>query len=124
MKVIVATIFTLITALGAADVSAQEASPAPGHEESAPKGFSEEGLSLMEKGMKLFMRGLAQEMEPAMRDLEGMTQEWGPAIGKLLGMVDDFTNYYPPEMLPNGDIIIRRKQPDEKIAPKHGEIDI
>ncbi|WP_026756326.1 hypothetical protein [Sediminimonas qiaohouensis] len=86
-----------------------------------------DGYSLMEEGARLFLRGLMDEVDPAMenlRDLAGeMTpamreflHEMGPALADLLGKVEDITNYYPPEMLPNGDIILRRK-PDTEPQP-------
>ena len=31
----------------------------------------------------------------------------------LLGEIEDWSDYHPPEILPNGDIIIRRKTPEE-----------
>ncbi|TNF21534.1 MAG: hypothetical protein EP318_07150 [Rhodobacteraceae bacterium] len=82
------------------------------------------GLSLMEEGARLFFRGLRDEMEPALRELEGMArdiepslrtfvQEMGPALREMFDRVEDWSAYHPPEMLPNGDIIIRRKTPQE-----------
>ncbi len=86
---------------------------------------AEEGLSLMEQGAKLLLQGILQEMEPAMDDLRNFSQEvepglrkfvedMGPALGALMSKIDDFTVYHPPELLPNGDIIIRRKTPQEQ----------
>lgn len=60
------------------------------------------GTDLMEEALRLFMRGLMQEVEPALDD--------------LTKFLDNFDAYHPPEVLPNGDIIIRRKQPDEEEA--------
>ena len=91
----------------------------------------EEGLSLMEEGAKLFLKGILQEMEPALDGLQGLTGEMGPALKQfvdemgpgfveLLGKIDDFSAYHPPEILPNGDIIIRRKTPLEA-EPEDGE---
>ena len=82
----------------------------------------DEGPSLMEKGAQMFLEGILREMEPALRDLEGMAEDiepalrdfalqMGPAFTELLGQVDDLSNYHLPEILPNGDIIIRRKVP-------------
>ncbi|MEL6689911.1 MAG: hypothetical protein AAFP28_06285 [Pseudomonadota bacterium] len=92
-----------------------------------------DGPSLMERGMGMFLEGLLQEMEPALEGLEGFAQEFGPAMAELMSQmgpalselmerVDDLSNYESPEMLPNGDIIIRRK-PDapEFTAPEIGE---
>lgn len=56
-----------------------------------------EGFSLLEEGTRLLLRGLLSEMEPALRDLQGALR--------------DLDAYHPPEVLPNGDIIIRRKEP-------------
>ncbi len=90
------------------------------------------GLSLMERGAQMFFEGMMREMEPALKDLEEMAekmgpqlrrfvQEMGPAFAELMGEIEDLSNYHPPEMLPNGDIIIRRKTPEEmgeEPAPK------
>lgn len=93
-----------------------------------PVGAQEEGrqdgLSLMEEGARLFFKGLMDEMEPALKELEGLAKdiepslrtfarEMGPALRDLFDEVEDWSTYHPPEMLPNGDIIIRRKTPQE-----------
>ena len=39
-------------------------------------------------------------------------------LPKVLKKVDDLTLYHPPEMLPNGDIIMRRKQPAPPQPPQ------
>ena len=89
---------------------------------------------MMEEGMQLFFRGLRQEMEPALRDLEGLTRElgppmqrflaeMGPALAEILSHVDDWTRYETPQILPNGDIIIRRK-PEPETGPETGPKDI
>lgn len=81
-----------------------------------------EGLGLLEQGAKLLLKGLADEMEPALQDLAEQVE---PAMRELLGMIDDFNAYEMPEMLPNGDIIIRRKVPPMPGAGEEdGEIDI
>lgn len=96
----------------------------------------DDGLSLMEEGAKLFFRGLMDEMEPALRELEGMAdqiepqlrdfvREMGPALRDLFDEVEDWSAYHPPEVLPNGDIIIRRKTPQEMLdAPPSTEEEI
>lgn len=100
---------TLVAALTAAPLAAQD---------------EDGGPSLMEQGMKLFFKGLMTEMEPALEELEGLAQEMepalrdfalnmGPALRGLMDEVDDWSNYHLPEVLPNGDIIIRRKVADE-----------
>jgi hypothetical protein len=83
-------------------------------QESAPDPESdfEEGFSLLEEGTKLLLRGLLSEMEPALRELEGALRE--------------LDAYHPPEVLPNGDIIIRRKvplAPEDEIG-EDGEVEL
>jgi hypothetical protein len=107
--------FILALTLAATPLAAQE----------VPK---DEGPSLMEQGARLFLRGLMSEMEPALTDMQGALEEIGPKlaelkpqIDQLIAMVDDVRNYHMPEKLPNGDILIRRKTPQElekeKAAP-------
>jgi len=80
---------------------------------------TEEGVDLMQEGAELLLRGLMNEMEPAIDDLRGMMEEFGPAmqlfademgpvLAEMLSKIDDIKNYEQPEFLPNGDIIIRR----------------
>ena len=80
----------------------------------------EDNRSLMERGAQMLMEGLMREMEPALEDLQGLAEDFGPALRDftaqmgpalrgLLEEVEDWSVYEPPEMLDNGDIIIRRK---------------
>lgn len=89
----------------------------------------EEGFSLLEEGAKIIMRSLLDEVEPALKDLQfelgEVLDEMEPMLRDLAGMIGDIRNYHAPEVLPNGDIIIRRKSPEELAAPEPGEeIDI
>jgi hypothetical protein len=79
-----------------------------------------EGRSLMQRGAELFLKGLRQEISPKVEDLRGLADEFGPsmrsflsemgpALASIMDEVQDWSRYYPPEMLPNGDIILRRK---------------
>lgn len=103
----------------------------------AQEAEDENGLTLMERGAKLFFEGIMREMEPAMKDLEGLAErmgpelkrfvdEMGPAFAELMEQIDDLSTYHPPEMLPNGDIILRKKIPEEMdSAPlEEGEVEI
>ena len=94
----------------------------------------EDGFSLMEEGARLFLRGLMEEMEPALEGLEDMAREiepalrdfaeqMGPALRDLADQVEDWSAYHPPEILPNGDIILRKKTPEE-LADPDGEIEL
>lgn len=71
-----------------------------------------EGMDLLSEGTKLLLKGLIEEIEPALRELEGALQ--------------DLNAYHPPEVLPNGDIIIRRKEPRPITPPlaEDGEIEL
>ncbi len=73
-----------------------------------------QGRDLMAEALRLFMQGFMAEMEPALEDLEGF--------------VANLNAYHPPEVLPNGDIIIRRKTPLEREMEEQleedGEIDL
>ena len=64
----------------------------------------------MTEALRLFMKGLMQEVEPALDDL-----------GDLL---DNLDAYHPPEVLPNGDIIIRRKTPLDRELEEGGEVEL
>ncbi len=86
----------------------------------AQEATDDNGMSLMEQGAQLFLRGLASEIEPALNDFRDLAQEMEPAIRsfatemgprlmELMALVDDLKHYSPPEMLENGDIIIRRR---------------
>ncbi len=102
-----------------------------------------DGKSLMERGAELFMEGLRQEMEPTLDEFLGLAdqfgpamqsflQEMGPALAELAAQVEDWSAYEAPEILPNGDIILRKKQKDEvpeqtepeAPAPSEGVTDI
>ena len=118
MKHARALALTLALAVPAAPVLAQEGDEPP---------------SMMEQGLQLFMEGLRQEMAPAVEDLRGFAErmgpsmrsfflEMGPALAEMMDEVQDWTLYYPPEMLPNGDILIRRRpDPEDAPAPEQGE---
>lgn len=106
----------LILWLSAQVAFAQEASP-------APPGDVDNGVSLMEEGAKLLLKGLLSNMEPAMQEMGRALTEMQPALNNLLTMMGDVTKYHAPELLDNGDIIIRRKTPAE-LAPTGPEVDL
>jgi len=74
------------------------------------------GLELLRQGLELMLKGLSDELAPILLEIQG----------KII----DLSQYYPPEILPNGDIIIRRKHPlaprqgPPKMPPAEGEIDL
>lgn len=98
-----------------------------------PQESEEQGRSLMERGAELFFEGLKREMEPALDDLRGMAEqvgpslrqfwvEMGPALGDLAGEIKDWTDYHPPEILPNGDIIMRKRTPLPDPTPEDQQL--
>jgi hypothetical protein len=74
-----------------------------------------EGAELLNRGIQLLLEGLANEIEP-------MAEEWSEGWADLVEKFGDMQVYHPPEVLPNGDIIIRRRIPLAPPAP--GETDI
>jgi hypothetical protein len=88
-----------------------------------------EGFSLMEQGARLLFRGIITEMEPAIDNFSGLAEdlepalemlatEIGPALMELLQTLDVVRYYEAPEVLPNGDITIRRSPDAPEYAPR------
>jgi len=71
------------------------------------------GTELLGEGAMMLLRGLMDELEPA-------AEGWS----SLMEMINDFSAYEMPEMLPNGDIIIRRKEPLAPGTGQESEIDL
>ncbi len=82
------------------------------------------GRSQMEKGAQLFLEGMMEEMAPALEGFAGLAEklrpalrdfakQMGPALGDILDKVESWDAYEPPKILPNGDIIIKRKPKSE-----------
>ncbi|MEH6520958.1 hypothetical protein [Sulfitobacter sp.] len=95
---------------------------------STPLVAQEQGPSLMERGAQLFFDGLIEEMAPALDEMAALLEDAGPALQdfvtemgpklrNVLEEVEDWSVYTAPEVLPNGDIIIRRKPDLPNIAP-------
>jgi hypothetical protein len=59
-----------------------------------------EGIDLMQEGARLLLRGLMDDMAPAIVKMD--------QFARILQNLDD---YHLPEILPNGDVILRRKVP-------------
>lgn len=103
----------------------------------AQEAEGDDGFSLMERGAQMFLEGILREVEPAIKDLEGLAEkvgpdlrrfveEMGPAFAEIMNEIGDLSAYHPPEILPNGDIILRKKTPEEmqENPPGENEIDI
>lgn len=63
-----------------------------------------------------FSQDSQQHMEKWAKRFGPSLEAFGPKIDALLDKVDDWTLYELPEILENGDIIMRRKHPK---APDH-----
>jgi len=119
--------------LGAlAPAVAQEAEP-----EALPEGDGvDEGMDLIERGAEQFLRGLMDEIRPRLEriepELRGLADDLAPMFAELARLIDEIDAYHPPERLPNGDIILRRKreadppapEADPLAPPEDGQIDI
>ncbi|SFA97887.1 hypothetical protein SAMN05421688_2042 [Poseidonocella pacifica] len=90
----------------------------------------------MRRGAELFFDGLRDQFGPALDGLRGFAEDitpemrellrdMGPGLRALAEKIGDLSDYHPPEKLPNGDIILRRKVPEAPpLMPPDGEIDI
>ena len=85
-------------ALPANPLAAQEGGTSSGNPDLA------EGAEMLSEGFKKLFRGLLDELEPAGDAAE---QGWND----LVDWLGDLSAYEAPEQLPNGDILIRRKEP-------------
>ncbi|PTX54102.1 hypothetical protein C8N43_2907 [Litoreibacter ponti] len=72
-------------------------------EEAETPGFGLDSLTPFAEGLRGLMEGLAEDMMPLME--------------QLADKMSDLNAFEPPEVLPNGDIIIRRK-PDAPETPE------
>ena len=90
---------------------------------------------LIERGAQMFLKGLIQQLQPALKDLDALsgslepalrsfTTEMAPFLRDLLQQVDDWSVYEAPEVLPNGDIILRKKIVPPISVPPAEKIDI
>lgn len=62
-------------------------------------------------------KGLEGLSQGTQEFFESWVEELGPMLNSLRDKVDDLQNYESPEVLPNGDIIIRRKSPKKQKTP-------
>lgn len=84
----------------------------------------QEGSDLLEQGAKLLLRGLMAEIEPELGDMASALDEAAPRLQQLMALIGDIRNFHAPEVLPNGDILIRRKTPAEKTPVDPAETEL
>lgn len=58
----------------------------------------------LSKNAQTLLEGWVTELGPKLEEL-------GPALEGFANKIEDMSAYHPPEVLENGDIIIRKKQP-------------
>jgi hypothetical protein len=63
---------------------------------------TQEGIDLMQEGARLLFRGLLDDMAPTILQMREFAE-----------VLENLDQYHPPEILPNGDVILRRKVPLE-----------
>ena len=84
------------------------------------------------EGANQLFGDLLNDLAPLFEGMEELGNDLGEEIGPLLddlnsSIAEGFEGlnaYHPPEFLPNGDIIIRRKQPGETAPTPEDPIDI
>lgn len=130
-----AAALTMTLVLGLAPAMAQTTAPetVPDTLTPAPEAPTDptpgEGLGLIEEGARLFFRGIISEMEPmldSLRDraveiepaLRALARQMGPALVEMMTRIDDIRHYEAPELLENGDIIIRRSPDAPPFVPR------
>lgn len=95
-------------------------------EETPPPDQGDQGMSLMQQGAEMLLRHMMSKVDPGLEDMAQALKEAQPNLMKLMALIDDIKNYHAPEVLQNGDILIRRKTPAE-LQPKalpEGGIDL
>jgi len=84
-----------------------------------------EGAELLNEGLQLLLNGMKDDVVPLLEELrDELGNEVGPLVEGLRGKLDELNAYYPPEVLPNGDIIIRRKVPLQVEPEADGEVEL
>ena len=105
------------------------ASPAIAQETNDPM---QEGLDRLGEGSRLLMEVLMGELAPLLDDASELGAQMAPFVEELRKQLGDafegLNAYHPPEILPNGDIILRKKQttpqPKEDEAPIEAPIEL
>lgn len=110
------TALIVALALPALPAAAQDRPP------DAPADLSE-GAELMQRGFQSMLRGLFSEMGPVLDEMGRALDGMRPMAEQMLQLIDDIGNYEAPVILPNGDILIRRK-PRPPAPLKEGEVDL
>lgn len=80
--------------------------PVMAQTDDAPPPTLEDSLGQLRDGAGALLRLLMDEMEPALQDM-------APLLDRLSELTTSLPGYHPPEILPNGDILLRRRTPED-----------
>ena len=100
------------TICGALILSVGLAAPLWAQDEDVPLPEVQEDAVPLADLFERLLRGFLAEVEPQMREMERGFSALEPEIQRFLEQMRGMTQFHPPEVLPNGDILIRRRQPD------------
>ncbi|QBY01063.1 AAA+ family ATPase [Rhodophyticola sp. CCM32] len=103
------------------------APPVMANDDGPPDSNMRDGFDLFARGAELMLEGLRDEMTPMLEDIRPFLEhEMLPFMQGLAEAMDDLTAYHPPERLPNGDILIRRRDdaPDLPEIGEGGEVEL
>ena len=117
----------MILTLSVSSALAQEASDPLPPQKATPEEQGE-NTGKMKDGLRLFLEGLSGGMGRTMEDMGGLAEQaapalrdlfaqLGPAWQSILDQVEDFSDYEAPQVPPNGDILIRRKDEAPEYVP-------
>jgi len=92
----------------------------------------QEGVNRLGEGSRLLMEGLMGELAPLFDKVDELGAQMTPLMEELREHLGDafegLSAYHPPEILPNGDIILRKKeaapQPGGDEAPFEAPIEL
>lgn len=87
--------------------------PVLAQDDGVPPTVEEENAPQLFDLFERMLRGFMRDVEPQMRELERGFSELEPELQRFLQQLRDMTQYHPPEVLPNGDILIRRRGADD-----------
>lgn len=80
---------------------------------SSPVAAEDETMTDLFKQFEDLSKNAQTLLESWMQDIAPKLEELGPTLENLAEKLGDLNAYHPPEVLENGDIIIRRKAPSE-----------
>lgn len=94
----------------------------------APAPQAQDGPGLMQRGADLLFRQFLDEIGPKLDEMQDGLAEALAALEPLLrdlgALIDDLSRYEAPVILPNGDILIRRRPDAPPPSPPGATIEL